>query len=348
MKRRIWTVAVGTRLGSGTHRGTRRASRRTRRAKLEVTQAGHADDASRPRSTRTTIRPRASGSSLRPGRSSRRTRRPGTVLGPVKAIVKALDLAGADLPLDGQLVVAAPGQVPAATSSRVHSAATAPIATWLMVLSAAGQTLHGADVPRRDGGRPGRARARVHPDLPAAAGHARRALLVARRSARRCTAPSSRSTASSARSRSARGSRFWTPYNARRRARSNVGRHGRLARRDRSGRGDARCEEVGRGAVVTGSVTQAGQPRGGRVRDDRRAARVKAKLKTRQEGARSERTGSSRPSRSSGRSSARRGRDRRVGSTAVCAQLAPLLAPIPCVNPTVNGFTAKSEVVKKK
>ena len=42
---------------------------------------------------------------------------PGTVLGPVKAIVKALDLAGADLPLEGQLVVAAPGQVPAVTQT---------------------------------------------------------------------------------------------------------------------------------------------------------------------------------------------------------------------------------------
>jgi hypothetical protein len=65
---------------------------------------------------------------------------PGTVLGPVNAIVKALDLAGADLPLEGQLVVAAPGQVPAATQTGCIGTAT-PIATWLMVLTAAGQTL---------------------------------------------------------------------------------------------------------------------------------------------------------------------------------------------------------------
>jgi len=68
------------------------------------------------------------------------TQAPGTVLGPVKAIVKALDLAGADLPLDGQLVVAAPGQVPAATQQGCIGTA-APLATWVMVLSAAGQTL---------------------------------------------------------------------------------------------------------------------------------------------------------------------------------------------------------------
>ena len=42
------------------------------------------------------------------------------MLGPVNAIVKALDLAGADLPLEGQLVVAAPGQVPAATQTGLH------------------------------------------------------------------------------------------------------------------------------------------------------------------------------------------------------------------------------------
>jgi hypothetical protein len=32
----------------------------------------------------------------------------------------------------------------------------------------------------------------------------------------------------------------------------------------------------------------------------------------------------------------------------LCTQLSAALAPIPCVNPTVNGFTAKSKVVKKK
>ena len=32
----------------------------------------------------------------------------------------------------------------------------------------------------------------------------------------------------------------------------------------------------------------------------------------------------------------------------LCTQLSPALAPIPCVNPTVNGFAAKSKVVRKK
>jgi hypothetical protein len=65
---------------------------------------------------------------------------PGTVLGPVKAIVKALDLAGADLPLDGQLIVAPPGSIDAATVTACTGGAT-PIAAWVMNLTAAGQQL---------------------------------------------------------------------------------------------------------------------------------------------------------------------------------------------------------------
>ena len=39
-----------------------------------------------------------------------------------------------------------------------------------------------------------------------------------------------------------------------------------------------------------------------------------------------------------------------VGGSApsVCATIQPLLGGIPCVNPTVNGFVAKSKVVKKR
>ena len=78
--------------------------------------------------------------SSRPARTQLTTNQaPGTVLGPVQAIVKALDLAGADLPLEGQLVVAAPGQVPAATQAACIGTAT-PLATWV----------HGADGGRAD------------------------------------------------------------------------------------------------------------------------------------------------------------------------------------------------------
>jgi hypothetical protein len=32
----------------------------------------------------------------------------------------------------------------------------------------------------------------------------------------------------------------------------------------------------------------------------------------------------------------------------LCTQLQPLLGGVPCVNPTVNGFTAQSRVVRKR
>ncbi len=35
-------------------------------------------------------------------------------------------------------------------------------------------------------------------------------------------------------------------------------------------------------------------------------------------------------------------------SAAVCAQVQPLIGATPCVNPTVNGFSAKSSLAKKK
>jgi hypothetical protein len=65
---------------------------------------------------------------------------PGTKLGSVEAQASALDLGGALLPLAGDLVVAPPGAV----ADAVVAACTqgeAPSAIWLMTLQAAGQTL---------------------------------------------------------------------------------------------------------------------------------------------------------------------------------------------------------------
>jgi hypothetical protein len=69
------------------------------------------------------------------------TQAPGTTLGEVKAQVTALALGGALLPLTGEINVAPPGAV----AAEVQAACTqgqAPTATWLMVLQAAGQTLN--------------------------------------------------------------------------------------------------------------------------------------------------------------------------------------------------------------
>ena len=65
---------------------------------------------------------------------------PGTALGQVKAVVRALDLAGENLELEGQVLVAAPGQVSAAV--REACVASTPVAaTWVLALSAAGWKL---------------------------------------------------------------------------------------------------------------------------------------------------------------------------------------------------------------
>lgn len=68
------------------------------------------------------------------------TQAAGTKLGPVKAIVTALALGGALLPVEGDIVVAAPGQVAAASQTACIGTST-PAATWLMALSAANTPL---------------------------------------------------------------------------------------------------------------------------------------------------------------------------------------------------------------
>jgi hypothetical protein len=66
---------------------------------------------------------------------------PGTAIGTVKAQVSALALAGALLPLEGQIIVAPPGAVPASAQTACTQGVT-PTATWLLVLQAAGQTIN--------------------------------------------------------------------------------------------------------------------------------------------------------------------------------------------------------------
>lgn len=69
------------------------------------------------------------------------TAAPGTKVGTVKAQVSALALGGALLPLAGDIIVAPPGAVPAASQTACIQTAT-PSATYLLVLQAAGQTIN--------------------------------------------------------------------------------------------------------------------------------------------------------------------------------------------------------------
>ncbi len=318
MKRRIWTVAVGLAAVAALIAVPAAMAAYTS-PKLEVTQTATGvvvkaslDPNDDPTARVAIIAPA--------GTQLTTTQAPGTVLGPVQAIVKALDLAGADLPLEGQLVVAAPGQVPAATAGRVHRARDAA--------RDLGDGAHGrradadrADVPRLDRRHADRARPGVHRDLPAAARRARRARPAARRSARRSTAPSSRSTASSARSPRARGS----PPGCRTPGRGHAERRGRrrLAGRDRARRGEpSRRRAPGSGAIVTEPSRRRGQPRAGATVTVFGGS-AKAKLTTRQARARLARTGGSR-TKFAGRDvlPRRRGRDRRSGAAALHAAAA--------------------------
>lgn len=268
---------------------------------------------------------------------------PGTVLGPVRAIVKALDLAGADLPLEGQLVVAAPGQIPAATVAQCTGGAT-PLATWVMVLTAAGQTLQ---VPTylvpTSGSQAAAGPASIviclpPPDVPV--GTPGRATFGAK-------VYSAELTINGVFSRVTTGAWIssWVPYTpgaGTPNAAGVVVSPAAIA----PGAVTISARTSGKGAIVTGSVTQAGQPRGGATVTVL-GGTARAKLTTRKR----VRVGAS------GRFTTRfavgtffRASAVATGAAAapLCTQLQPLIGATPCVNPTVNGFTAQSAIVRKR
>ena len=268
---------------------------------------------------------------------------PGTVLGPVKAIVKALDLAGADLPLDGQLIVAPPGAVDAATVAACTGGAT-PIATWIMNLTAAGQQLQ---VPVFLVGTSGALTALgpaymqiclPPPDLPQ--GTPGRATFGAK-------VYSAELTVGGVFSPVPLGAwiAVWTPYNP---GKGTVNVAGTVASPAAIAPGaiTLSAKKLGKGARLTGRVTQAGQGRGGAtvtIFGGPKAKKVKriGRAKVAANGAFTFK--------------AKTGTFFRASVVAAPGTAAPLcqtigaaIAPIPCVNPTVNGFTAQSKTVRKR
>ena len=208
MKRRIWTLAAALACVAALVAVPAAYAAYTT-AKLEVRQAG----------TSATVKltldpnddPTASVRIFVPaGTTLTTTQAPGTSLGPVRAIVKALDLAGADLPLEGNLVVAAPGQ----SRRRPRLRASARHASRVL-----------GDGVERGGTDPARSR-RI--SLRPAGPHAALGPAFIRRACRRRTSPagtpvgrrSARSSYSAEltvngvfqRVRPARGSRSWSPY----------------------------------------------------------------------------------------------------------------------------------------
>lgn len=344
MRRRIWTIAAGL-ASLAALIAVPSALAAYTSPKLEVTQTG----------ATTTIKtslspnddPTASVRIFVPtGTQLTTSQAPGTILGPVEAIVKALDLAGADLPLTGQLVVAAPGQVPAAQQALCLQGAM-PLATWAMVLTAAGQTLTvPAYLVQTSGALAAVGPAYVQiclppPDVPT--GTPGRATFGAK-------VYSAKLTAGGVFSAVPVGAwiAFWTPYNP---GVGTVNAAGTVAAPAAVAPGavSAKAKKSGLGAVVSGRVTQAGQSRGGATVTIRAGAKASAlnklgSVKVKANGSYSFK--------------AKRGTFFKVTAVAtsaaaapLCTALAPLLTAagnIPCVNPTTNGFTAQSKTVKKR
>ena len=341
MTRRFWTALVGI-AALAAIVAVPSAFAAYQSAKLQVTSAGGATIVKA--SLDPNDDPTASVRIFAPAGTQLTTNQaPGTVLGPVRAIVKALDLGGADLPLEGQLLVAAPGQVPAATQAQC-TGGVAPLATWIMMLSAAGQTLPvPAFLVPTSGAQAALGPGYIQiclppPDLPA--GTPGRATFGAK-------VYSAELSINGVFSPVPLGAwiAFWTPY---RPGVGQVNAAGTVASPAAIAPGaiSIRAKKAGAGAVVSGAVTQAGQARGGAVVTIW-GAKGKAKLKV---------LGRARVAANGAYTFRARTGDRFQARTVaapgaaapLCGQIGPLLAPIPCVNPTVNGFTAASKTVRKR
>jgi hypothetical protein len=340
MRRRIWTVTVGLAAVAAIIAVPAALAAYTS-AKLEVRQAG----------TTTVVKaaldpnddPTASVRIFAPaGTQLTTTQAPGAVLGPVRAIVKALDLAGADLPLEGQLLVAAAGQVPPAAQTACIGA-TAPLATWIMVLSAAGQTLI---VPTylvaTSGAQTALGPAYIQvclppPDVPA--GTPGRATF----GAKLYSAELSIAGVFGAVPVGAWVS-FWTPYNP---GAGTPNLAGTVASPAAIAPGAVTlaARRRAKGATITGRVTQGGQARAGAtvtIFGGAKANRLKrlGRVTVRANGsyAFAAKTGTFYRATAVGAPGA---------AAPLCTQLGPALG-VPCVNPTVNGFTVRSRVVRKR
>jgi hypothetical protein len=334
MRRRVWTIAAGVAALAAVIVVPAAMAATYSSAKLTVTQAN----------TLTTVKASldpnddatASVRILAPaGTQLTTTQAPGTALGPVKAIVKALDLAGADLPLEGQLVVAAPGQVPAASQAACLQT-TVPTATWVMVLSAAGQTLLVPTYLVAPAG--GQAYMQIclpPPDVPA--GTPGRATFGAKVYSAELAINGVFSVAQSG-----AWVGLWTPYNP---GVGTVNVAGTIATPAVIGSGAVTlaAKRSGKGASLAGTVTQGGAPRAGAsvtIFGGVKATGLK-RLGSAKVGA----TGKFAFRAKSGTFFRATAAAAAGSAPSACSQLT---LPAPCMNATINGFTAQSKVVKKR
>jgi hypothetical protein len=343
MKRRIWTVAAAL-AAVAALMAVPAAYAAYTTAKLEVRSTG----------TGATVKatlsadddPTASVRIFAPtGTQLTTNQAPGTVLGPVRAIVKALDLGGADLPLEGNIVVAAPGQI-APASQAACLGTTTPLASWVMVLSAAGQTLPvPAYLVATAGAQAALGPAYIQvclppPDVPA--GTPGRATFGAKLYSAELTINGVFGSTAGV------WVSFWTPYQP---GVGQVNAAGTVASPAVVAPGAVtaaarKSGRAGRGAVVTGRVSQGGRPRAGAtvtVFGGPRSNRLTrlGRVRTNASGAFTLRVASGVFFRANVSAAA-------GAAPAACTALTAAIAPVPCANPTTNGFTAQSRVVRKR
>jgi len=270
------------------------------------------------------------------------TQAPGTVLGPVKALLKLHALGGAEVPVEGNVVVAPPGQVPAATQAACLQGAT-PLATWVLALNIAGTAVN---VPlflvATSGALTALGPAYIQtciasPYIPASQGGAANGAQLV----------NAEFTAQGVFSPVALGAfvAFFTPWTVGTGAPNVAGTIASPAA-IAPGAVTAAAKKLGLGALVTGRVTQAGQPRGGAtvsILGGAKATGLKrlGRVKVNASGAYTFRAKSGTFFKATAVATS-------ASAGPLCTQLAPALAPVPCANPTVNGFTVSSKVAKKR
>lgn len=276
------------------------------------------------------------------GTSLTTTQAPGTVLGKASALLKLHGLGGAEVPVEGNVVVAAPGQIPAASQQACLQGAT-PVATWLLVVSIAGNAVpvpvylvptSGAltalgpayvtacfsspYLTPEQGGLTGgpqvvNAEFAVQGVFSTVTVGAFVGILVP-----------------------------WTVGTGTPNPAGTIATPAAVA----PGAVTIGAKKAGKGAVVSGRVTQAGQARSGATATIRGGVKASSLKKLGSVKVRANGTYSFR---------AKTGTFFKVTAVAapaaaapLCTALAPAIAPIPCLNPTVNGFTVSSRTIKKK
>ena len=338
MKGRILTVAVGLAAVAALIAVPAAIAAYTS-PKLEVQQAGTTTTFTLTQSS--SDDPTAVVSIFVPPMALTTSQAPGTVLGKASALLKLHGLADAEVPVEGNVIVAPPGQVSAETQQRCTQGVS-PLATWLLSVSIAGVTV---PVPLflvpTSGVRAALGPAYVlacftSPYLTPAQGglQGQPQVVNAQFSIRGVFSPVPVGA-------------FvailvpWTVGTATPNLAGAIFTPAAIA----PGAATLSAKKKGLGATLTGTVTQAGQARGGAVVTISGGPSAR-KLKT------------------LGRATigatgkfvyrAKVGtffRAKAVATSAaappLCDQLAAGL-PVPCMNPTVNGFTVQSQVVKKK